>query len=38
VSTIDAIQAAGTQFYDELDADAVVLSPGAVILPIAIYK
>jgi hypothetical protein len=24
--------------WDELDADAVVLSPGAVILPIAIYK
>jgi hypothetical protein len=24
--------------YDELDSDAVVLAPGAVILPIAIYK
>jgi hypothetical protein len=35
---LDGIQAAGTEFYNELDADAVVLSPGAVILPIAIYK
>jgi hypothetical protein len=24
--------------YDELDSDAVVLAPGAVILPVAIYK
>jgi hypothetical protein len=36
--TLDSIQAGGTQFYSELDADAVVLAPGAVILPIAIYK
>jgi hypothetical protein len=36
--TLDSIQAGGTQFYSELDADAVVLAPGAVILPIASYK
>ena len=27
-----------TTLYDELDSDAVVLAPGAVILPVAIYK
>jgi hypothetical protein len=36
--SLDAVQAAGTEFNKELDADAVVLAPGAVILPIAIYK
>jgi hypothetical protein len=35
---LDGIAAAGTEFYNELDADAVVITPGAVILPIAIYK
>jgi hypothetical protein len=38
VRTVDGVRAAGTDFYKELDADAVVLAPGAVILPIAIYK
>jgi hypothetical protein len=37
-NTLDSVQAAGTEYYKELDADAVVLAPGAVILPIAIYK
>lgn len=38
VGTLDSIQAGGTEFSRELNADAVVLAPGAVILPIAIYK
>lgn len=36
VSRLD--QLAGGQMYNELVADAVVLNPGAVILPMAIYK
>ena len=36
LNRIDSI--AHTPMYDELVADAVVLNPGAVILPIAIYK
>jgi hypothetical protein len=36
---IDATQPGGGQgLYQELNADAVVLAPGAVILPLAIYK
>ena len=36
---IDTIEhAVDGGFYDELVADTVVLAPGAVILPIAIYK
>jgi hypothetical protein len=35
---IQTIQDDQPGLWDELDADAVVLAPGAVILPIAIYK
>jgi hypothetical protein len=38
VGTLDGVPKAGTEFSEELDADGVVLAPGAVILPIAIYK
>jgi hypothetical protein len=39
VQRIDSSQGQSVQaLWNELDADAVVLSPGAVILPIAIYK
>lgn len=35
---VDESQQDGNQLGDELTADAVVLAPGAVILPVAIYK
>ena len=39
IEKIDATQPGGdTGLYEELNADAVVLAPGAVILPLAIYK
>jgi hypothetical protein len=38
IDTIAGVGTGDTELHDELIADAVVLAPGAVILPIAIYK